>query len=214
MEGLMMNEAKRARTSHSIHELIATRWSPYGFDARPVSESDLRSLFEAARWAASSYNEQPWRFIVARKKDAAEFERMLACLVEGNQAWARRAPVLALAVARLHFSHNDKPNPAAQHDIGMATCSLQLQATALGLSVHPMIGILPQRAREEYTIPQGYEALTALALGYAAELDALDDTLRRRDEAVRLRKPLSELVFARTWKRTAAWVEDPTGESS
>jgi nitroreductase len=210
----MMNEAKRARTSHSIHELIAMRWSPYGFDARPVSASDLCSLFEAARWAASSYNEQPWRFIVARKENAAEFERMLSCLVEGNQAWARKAPVLALTVARLRFSRNDKPNSAAHHDIGMATCSLQIQATALGLSVHPMIGILPQKAREEFAIPEGYQALTALALGYAAELDALEETLRRRDEAARSRKPLSELVFARTWEQTAAWVEGPTGESS
>jgi nitroreductase len=96
----------------------------------------------------------------------------------------------------------------------MATCSLQIQATALGLSVHPMIGILPQKAREEFAIPEGYQALTALALGYAAELDALEETLRRRDEAARSRKPLSELVFARTWEQTAAWVEGPTGESS
>lgn len=204
-----MNEAKRAHPHHPIHELIATRWSPYGFDSRPVAEGDLLSLFEAARWAASSYNEQPWRFIVAREEEPAEFDRLLTCLVEGNQAWARHAPVLALAVVSLRFSRNGKPNRAAHHDIGTATCSLQLEATARGLSVHPMIGIQPERARTEYAIPEGYEAYTALAIGYAAPLDAVDESLRRRDAAPRARKPLSEFVFTGAWEASPAWVESP-----
>ena len=158
---------KRAKPDHPIHELLAARWSPYGFTDRPVAMADLRSLFEAARWAASSYNEQPWCYLVATKKAPEEFERLLSCLVEGNQAWARAAPVLALGCTSLHFTRNGKPNAAAVHDLGIASASLTLEATARGLSVHQMIGILPDRARELYRIPEGVQPLTGLAIGYA-----------------------------------------------
>src|SRR3954452_12155067 len=125
-----MNPVKAATPDHPVHELITRRWSPYAFADRPVSEDDLRSLFEAARWAASSYNEQPWSYLVATKADSQEYARMLSCLVEGNQAWARNAPVLALCCARLTFHRNDKPNAAAVHDLGLATANLMLEATA------------------------------------------------------------------------------------
>src|SRR5215213_2324664 len=115
-----MNPLKQATPDVPIHELLATRWSPYAFSERPVAEDDLRCLFEAARWAASSYNEQPWRYIVATAADREEFERLLSCLVEGNQAWARTAPVLALGCASLNFARNGKPNAAALHDLGLA----------------------------------------------------------------------------------------------
>ena len=108
-----MNVQKQATPDYPIHELIAKRWSPYAFSDRPVSDDDLRSLFEAARWAASAYNEQPWRYIVATKADPEEFERLLSCLVEGNQVWARAAPVLALGCTSLYFALNGKPNAAA-----------------------------------------------------------------------------------------------------
>ena len=101
---------KQATTDFPVHELIARRWSPYGFADRPVSVDDLHSLFEAARWAASSYNEQPWSYIVATRDDPEEYERLLSCLVEANQAWAGGAPVLMLAVASHRFSRNNKPN--------------------------------------------------------------------------------------------------------
>ena len=111
---------KKASTEYPIHKLLAERWSPYGFDDRPVALADLRSLFEAARWAASSYNEQPWSFLVATKDNPEEFERLLSCLVEGNQGWAKVAPVLALGVTSLRFSRNNKDNRAAVHDLGLA----------------------------------------------------------------------------------------------
>ena len=92
---------KKANPDHPILDVIADRWSPYGFDQQPVPAEDLRSVFEAARWAASSFNEQPWRYIVASRDDAGEFERLLSCLVEPNQAWAKTVQVLALGVAKL-----------------------------------------------------------------------------------------------------------------
>src|SRR5215216_334703 len=114
-----MNTIKKAAPDHPIHEFIAQRWSPYAFADRPVSKEDLQSLFEAASWSASSYNEQPWRYIVATKADPAEFQRLLACLVDGNQVWAKAAPVLALGCTSLNFVRNGKPNAAAVHDVGL-----------------------------------------------------------------------------------------------
>ena len=143
-----MTSPKQATPDHPIQPLIADRWSPNAFADRPVPDDDLRSVFEAARWSASSYNEQPWRYIVATKASPAEYERLLSCLVEGNQVWARAAPVLAHGCTSLHFILNGKPNAAAEHDLGLASATLTLEATARGLSVHQMIGILPDRARE------------------------------------------------------------------
>jgi nitroreductase len=194
-----MNAHKHAAPDHPVQELIARRWSPYAFSDRPVSEDDLRSLFEAARWAASSYNEQPWRYIVATRANPQELQRLLSCLVEGNQAWATAAPVLALGCTSLNFALNNKPNRAAIHDLGLASATLTLEATARGLSVHQMIGIVPERARELYRIPEGVEPLTGLAIGYAADPNALPEKLRERDLAARQRKKLAEFVFACQW---------------
>lgn len=127
---------KQAATDHPILKLLAERWSPYGFEERPVPEADLRSLFEAARWAASSYNEQPWNYLVATRENPAEFERLLSCLVEANQAWAKRAPVLVLGVVSLRFAENKKDNRAAVHDLGLAAGNLVVEATgAVSLSI-------------------------------------------------------------------------------
>ena len=195
-----MMHHKEASTDHPIHEVLAQRWSPYAFDSRPVSEADLVSLFEAARWAPSSFNEQPWRYIVATKNDTKEFERLLSCLVEANQAWARSAPVLVLGVVSLKFSLNGKDNRAAVHDLGLASANIVMEAMSRGLYVHQMIGILPDRARELYGIPDGFEAWTALAIGYLGDPANLPENLRQRDQAPRRRKPLSEFVFRARWK--------------
>ena len=194
---------KRATTDYPIQELLATRWSPYAFDSRPVSKADLRSLFEAARWAASSYNEQPWRYLVATQDEPEEFAKLLSCLVEPNQVWAKAAPLLAVSVASLNFQLNGKPNKAAIHDLGLAACSLTLEATARGLAVHQMIGIVPERVRELYGIPEGYEAVTALAIGYVGDPDRLPPKLKERDLAPRTRKPLRELLFSGRWGRAS-----------
>ena len=189
----------RAATDHPVHELIADRWSPYAFADRPVSRDDLRSLFEAARWAPSSYNEQPWSYIVASKENPEEFERLVSCLVEGNQGWATAAPVLALGCTRLLFTLNGKPNAAAIHDLGLAAGNLCLEATARGLFVHQMIGILPDKAREVYRIPAEVQPVTGLAIGHAADPNTMPEKLRERDLAPRTRKPLAAFVFGDAW---------------
>lgn len=198
--------SKTATTDHPVHDLIAARWSPYGFSDRAVSDEDLRSLFEAARWAASSYNEQPWRFIVAKKEDGAMFDRVLSCLVEGNQGWARLVPVLVLTAISRTFARNGKDNKAAEHDLGLAAASLTFEATARGLCVHQMIGILPDKAREAFAIPEGFDAHTAIAIGYAGSQPDLPDDIAKRDEGQRQRKPLSEFVFGADWGKSADWV--------
>ncbi len=190
---------KKASIDYPIHELLAERWSPYGFEDRPVAQADLRSLFEAARWAASSYNEQPWNFFVATRENPEEFARLLSCLVEANQEWAKAAPVLVLGVVSLKFSRNNKDNRAAVHDLGLAAGNLVVEATARGLCVHQMIGILPDKAREVYQIPEHYEAWTAMAIGYKADPAKLPDALKERDLTPRQRKPLSQFVFTGKW---------------
>jgi nitroreductase len=194
---------KHANTDHPVHELIARRWSPYGLADRPVAREDLLSLFEAARWAPSSYNEQPWRWIVATRDDPEQFERVLSCLVEPNQEWARQAPVLVLCCTRKVFERNGKPNRASAHDIGLASANLTLEATARGLSVHQMIGVLPDRAREVFGIPEDAELVTALAIGYAADPDDLPEKMRERDTKPRSRRPLGELMYGGQWGQTS-----------
>jgi nitroreductase len=195
---------KIATTDHAVHEFIAARWSPYAFDSRPVDVDDLRSLFEAARWAPSAFNEQPWRYIVATRQDPTQHEALLSCLVEANRAWAQAAPVVGLGISSLRFSRNDKPNATALHDLGLASAHLCFEATARGLSVHQMSGILPDRAREIYSIPEGAEAITALAIGYALAPDQAPEEFRERDTTPRTRNPLNDFVYGTTWGQTAS----------
>ena len=198
-----MYEHKRAKPDYAIQPGLADRFSPYAFADRDVSEEDLHSLLEAARWAPSSYNEQPWSYIVATRADREGFQRLLSCLVDANQAWAKAAPVLALGCASLNFVRNGQPNAAAIHDLGLASGNLVMEATARGLVVHQMIGILPDRAREVYQIPEGAEAKTGLAIGYAGDPDALAAPYKDRDLALRSRKPLREFVFGGRWGTAA-----------
>ena len=195
---------KPAETQVPIHDLIRNRWSPRAFDSRPVEPEKLCALFEAARWAASSSNEQPWFFIVAAKDDPSNFAKILDCLVEQNQAWAKNAAVLALSVAAMNFEKNQQPNRHAFHDVGQAAANLALQATALGLEVHQMAGILPNKARELFAIPDGYEAVAGIALGYPDDPASLPEPLRAREVAPRTRKPLESFVFTGKWGNTAA----------
>ena len=197
---------KLAETQYPIHDLLRRRWSPRAFSSRPVEPDKLRSLWEAARWSPSSYNEQPWSFIVATKEDEAEYARLLSCLVEGNIEWAQLAPVLMVSVARLSFEDDGKPNRHAFHDVGLAVANLIVQATALGLVVHQMAGILPDKIRKLYGIPEGYEAVAGIALGYPGDPQSLPEGLRKRELAPRERKPLTEFVFSGSWGQTSPLV--------
>lgn len=195
---------KPAETQVPIHDLIRNRWSPRAFESRPVEPEKLCALFEAARWAASSSNAQPWFFIVATKDDAANFKKILDCFVEFNQGWAKTAPVLALSVAAMKFDHNHEPNRHAFHDVGQAAANLALQATALGLEIHQMAGIFTDKAREIFGIPDGYEAVAGIALGYPGDPASLPEPLRKREEESRTRKALDSFVFTGKWGSTAA----------
>ena len=197
--------SQRAVTDHTIHELLAERWSPIAYEPRELPEEFLGSLFEAARWAPSCYNDQPWHFLIARRQQTEQFERMLDCLVEGNRVWARNASVLAITVVRTSFQRNRKPNSFAAHDLGLAVGNLLVQATELGLIVHQMGGFDVEQARSTYGIPDGFEPMTAIAIGYRGDPSTLTDEQRQREEAPRERKPLASFVFAERWDSPAGF---------
>jgi nitroreductase len=203
MEAPLANLKKQAQPDHPVHKLIAQRWSPYGFDDKPVSRDDLKSILEAARWAASAFNEQPWCYILGVRGDDSAYDKVLSCLVEGNQSWAQAAPVLLLGVARTVYSRNGKPNGTAFHDLGLSSANLVLEATARGLYVHQMGGVLPDKAREVFGIPEEYQVLTGLAVGYAADPATMSDPLKERDLAPRTRRSLDEFVFEGKWGQAA-----------
>ena len=192
---------KPADTQYPIHDLLKRRWSPRAFSDQPVESEKLHMLFEAARWAPSSNNEQPWRFIVAIKDNETEWTRLLACLVEGNRTWAYRAPVLILSVASLNFEADSTPNRHAFHDTGMAVENLVLQATALGLVAHQMAGFDVEKARADLKIPSDYEPVAMIAVGYPGDPAQLSDRLRAREAQPRDRKPLTEFVYSATWEQ-------------
>lgn len=190
---------KSAETQFPIHELLRRRWSPRAFAEQPVEREKIQSLMEAARWASSSFNEQPWVFILATQDHVSGHQKLLTCLVEGNRLWAQRAPLLLLTVAKTYFEHHGRLNRHAYHDLGLAVGNLVVQATAMDLVVHQMAGILPDKVRECYALPEGHEAVTGMAIGYQGNASVLPDPLRERELAPRFRKPITEFVFSETW---------------
>jgi len=198
---------KLAPNDFPVHELIRERWSPRAFADKPVPQDLLRSIFEAARWAPSSNNEQPWAYIVAVREDKENFDKMLSVLVEFNANWAKSASVLALAVTKLAFAKNNTPNRNAQYDTGAATLLLSVEATANGLAVHQMAGFSHEKAREVFGIPEGWDAIAALAIGYPGDPASLPQPLRDRELAPRTRKPIAEFVMAGHWGHTAPFAK-------
>jgi len=190
-----------------VNDLIRNRWSPRAFADKPVPAEVLRSLFEAARWAPSSNNEQPWAYIVATKDNQENFEKSLGALVEFNANWAKKAPVLVIAVAELAFAKNKAPNRNAQYDVGAASLQLSLEATARGLVVHQMAGFDPETAKEVYDIPEGWEPIAAMAIGYPGDASSLPEPYQTREKAPRTRKPIREFVMSGQWGHTAEFVK-------
>ena len=162
-------------------DVIRRRWSPVVYSPRTVEPDKLLSVFEAARWAPSSFNEQPWSFLVARKEEPEEFARMLTCLVPGNITWAQHVPVLLVSVAKRHFEHNHQANRHAFHDTGIATGFLMLQAASMGLATHGMAGFDAEKARQLYEIPESHEAVAAIGLGYPGDDREAPEELRKRN---------------------------------
>jgi nitroreductase len=190
---------KDAETEYAIHDLLRGRWSPRIFADRPVEAEKLGSLLEAARWSASSRNEQPWRFIVATKENPEAYQTIYNCLMEGNQRWASTAPVLMIGVATRNFAHNDQPNNHAWYDLGQAVANLSIQAMVEGLYVHQMGGFRKDQARESLQIPETHEPVVAIAIGYLGDLSQAPEDLQQREQARRTRKSLNELVFNGKW---------------
>ena len=198
---------KPASTDHPVHNLIRERWSPRAFSPPSLPHDILRSLFEAARWAPSSNNEQPWAFIVATQEDPASHAKMLSTLAQTNQAWAKHAPVLAMAVSKLAFTRNGNANRNAFYDTGAAVAYLTTEATARGLFVHQMAGFDRDKVVESFSIPGGWEPIAAFVIGYPGEPDSLlDRPLRERELAPRSRKPLSEIVMSGGWGNPALFL--------
>jgi nitroreductase len=190
-----VNQLKHAPPVEGVLPLILERWSPRAFADRDVDPADLAKIFEAVRWAPSSFNEQPWRFLMG-SRGTKTYEKIASALVPSNQLWALQAPVLILGVTKTRFSHNDTPNASAAHDLGAASAFLALQATALGLQVHQMAGFDREKAQEVFGIPEGYAPGSVIAVGYQGDPSNLNDRFVAGEVAPRTRKPLSEIVLS------------------
>lgn len=191
-----VNQLKRAPAVERVMPEVLHRWSPRSFSDREVSGEDLRTIFEAVRWAASSFNEQPWRFLVGRRGDAT-YQKIFQSLGEFNQAWAGSAPVLILDVTRTRFSHNESPNAVALYDLGAAAATLCYQAMHLGIFTHQMGGYDRDVARQLLAIPEEFLPGAVIAMGYLGDPAALlQESMRAQELEPRTRKPLSEIVLS------------------
>jgi nitroreductase len=186
---------KTASTQHALHSLIAQRWSPRSFDPKtPISPEDAEALFEAAGWAASSMNEQPWRYYFAHRSDEEGFQDLLDCLVDGNQVWAKNAAVLIAISYRENFEKNDKENVTAKHDTGLANANLVLEALSRNIYAHMMGGYHKDKTIDLLQM-QDESPVCFMALGYLDDPEALpNDKLRDSEKAKRTRKPLDEII--------------------
>jgi nitroreductase len=189
---------KPSANDYPIIEPLRQRWSPYAFAQTPVAKETLLTLLEAARWAPSCFNEQPWRFIVGDKTDdEATYAKILSSLVEFNQGWAREAPVLLVAIAKKTFTQNGNPNRHAPYDLGQAIGHLTIQAAALGLAMHQMAGFDPAKVSASFELSDDFDPIAVMAIGFMGKMEDLEEPLRSRHASPeRPRKPLSELILA------------------
>lgn len=194
-------QERRAVTGVAIHDLLATRWSPRAYVAdQTVSRGQLTALLEAGRWAPSCYGDQPWRYLVwDRSRDPRGWQQAFDCLSEDNQKWVKNVPLLMLSSAGSVFANNGKPNRWAQHDTGMASLSIVLQAVALGLIAHQMGGFDADKARAAFGIPAEYTPMSMIAVGYQAAPDVLDEVTKAKELRPRARRPLGESFFEGGW---------------
>ena len=193
--------SKESHHDYPVLPVIRERWSPRAFADTPVEREKLQSLFEALRWAASSYNEQPWRLVVAMKDQQPDrVAQVLGCLNEANQAWAKSAPVLMLTFVSESFERNGKPNRVCEHDLGLAMGNLCTQATALGLAVHQMAGVDLDKAASTFGCPAGFRPMTAAAVGYEGDPASLPESwMRDAETAPRTRLAFDDFVFGDAW---------------
>ncbi|MDT5270093.1 MAG: hypothetical protein QOH49_2279 [Acidobacteriota bacterium] len=186
------SETREPLAQHPVDELFLDRWSPRAMSGEGVTDEELMTLFEAARWAPSSYNNQPWRILYARR-ETEQWPVFFGLMVEGNQSWAKDAAALLLFVSKETFDFNGKPYPTHSFDTGAAWENLALQSTMLGLVTHGMQGFDYERARTELNIPEGFRVEAMIAVGHPGDPAQLPEPLRER-EAPSGRKPLSEIT--------------------
>jgi nitroreductase len=196
-----LESLKHAPGVAGMVEPILRRWSPRAFSNRAIPAEDLKKGFEAARWAASSYNEQPWRFLVGHKGDET-YQKIFDSLVAFNQSWAQSAPVLVLSIARKHFTHSGEVNHHAWHDTGAAMANFAVQITTLGLHSHSMAGFDHQKAKASLNIPDDFDTVAVTAVGYLGDPESLPEGMRTPELSPRQRKDLKEFVFS-AWEKPA-----------
>tara|TARA_E500000331_G_scaffold211209_1_gene202469 strand:- start:150 stop:752 length:603 start_codon:yes stop_codon:yes gene_type:complete len=189
---------KPAKTDYKIIELISNRWSPRAFAEKDVPKDILRPLFEAARWAASCNNSQPWRYIIAQKENTDQFSKALSCFNENNQKWAKNAPVLGFVCA-YQLMAGDRKSRTNFYDTGMAMAQFTLQALEHDLYIHQAGGILIDEVRKEYSIPDDVDIVCGFGLGYQGEADILPEVLAERELQERIRNPIEDFVFTETY---------------
>jgi len=197
---------KPAETRFPVQELIRRRWSPRAFSDELPSWEDIGAMLEAARWAPSCFNGQPWRFVIARRDQKDFYDKVLGCLREKNQLWAHQAPVIGILVIRRDFEYNGKPNRWANFDGGLAMAQFIIQAEALGYSVHVMAGVLRDKATEVFGIPENFEPHVAFVVGKKGDPDTLPEEFREQEKAPRERKALEEIAFCESWGKPAEWL--------
>lgn len=186
-----------------ILDLIRKRWSPYSFSGKPVEESKLRTMFEAAGCAPSCNNEQPWIFVFTTRDEPEKFEDFLGFLNETNQLWAKNVYALMISMARTKFAYKGRPNRHAFHDTGLAVGNFLIQATSMGVYVHQMAGFSVEKVKKYFNLDDNIEPVAAVAIGYLGDGHGLTEELRKRDDKRRPRKGIDEFVFKNSLSNTA-----------
>ena len=197
---------KPANTTLKILDEIKNRWSPRAFSEKPVEPEKLERVFEAARWSASCFNEQPWRFLVGIKGQDSVWDKIYGSLSEWNQKWCKSVPVLILLVSKNKFSRNNKFNAWAEYDLGQAAAYISIQAMKAGLYTHQMAGFNQTKARELLSIPDDFALKTVMAIGYYGNADVLPQDMQKSEKGGRSRKELSAIVFSEQWNKKALFL--------
>ena len=194
----IIENPKPAKTNKPIHKLLVHRWSPRLFSDRKVARKDLETILEAARWAASSMNAQPWRFVYAYEGSEA-YKKISGCLSEFNRKWVHHAPVLMVTAFKEQFD-SGKENFHALHDLGLAVGNMSLQATSMGIALHSMAGLDWKKAQDIFDVPEGYHVATGIAIGYYDDdISELPEDLEEMEKKERKRKPRSAIASEDTW---------------
>lgn len=195
---------KIAETEYHVIDLVKNRWSPRAFSSTPIENGKIMSMFEAARWTPSCFNEQPWNFILFKKENQEVFNKIISVLSPRNQLWAKNVPLILLSVARINFDRNGKFNRYSWHDVGAAVNNLTLQATSMGLFVHQMAGFDSEKAKDLFNIPDGFEPIAAIAIGYYGDPDQLAEDFIKSENSKRNRKPIDDFTFDGGWNKNLA----------